>query len=427
MDYSEGIPPEPARWWSVPTMLTRPEAIDDLLEALEIRYLANRETNIHFALLTDFRDAAAGDDARRRRARSPLARAGIEALNAEIRRRSRPTSSFCSTARGAGTRRKASGWATSANAASWPISTRCCRGEEASRCSFASSSATRRFCQQVQYVITLDTDTQLPRDAARELVGTIGASAESAELSIPSNGRVTEGYSILQPRVGISLPSASRSWFVRLFAGEPGIDPYTRAVSDVYQDVFDEGSFIGKGIYDVDAFEQTLADRFPDNADPQPRSARRLLRPLGAGQRRGAVRGISRRATWPTSAGGTAGFAATGRSPAGCCRACPAPDGRSPCANPAVAAVALEDFRQPAPQPRPGGAAGSCCWPAGCCFGRRWAADLTAVRAGDRSRFRFCCRSLLELSASRRNCRCGMHLSAGLAAAGRPARRPVRC
>ena len=81
----------------------------------------------------------------------------------------------------------------------------------------------------------------------------------------PVKGVVTEGYGILQPRVGVSLPSAGRSWFVKLFAGDVGIDPYTRAVSDVYQDVFGEGSFIGKGIYDVDAFQQAVAGRFPEN------------------------------------------------------------------------------------------------------------------------------------------------------------------
>ena len=78
-------------------------------------------------------------------------------------------------------------------------------------------------------------------------------------------GIVTEGYGILQPRVGVSLPSARRSWFVRLFAGDAGIDPYTRAVSDVYQDLFQEGSFIGKGIYDVDAFQRAMNGRFPEN------------------------------------------------------------------------------------------------------------------------------------------------------------------
>ena len=116
----------------------------------------------------------------------------------------------------------------------------------------------------IKFVITLDTDTQLPRDAARQLVGTMAHPLNRPQFD-PVKGVVTEGYSILQPRVGVSLPSAGRSWFVQLFAGDVGIDPYTRAVSDVYQDVFQEGSFIGKGIYDVDAFQQAVAGRFPEN------------------------------------------------------------------------------------------------------------------------------------------------------------------
>ena len=121
----------------------------------------------------------------------------------------------------------------------------------------------------VKYVITLDTDTQLPRDSARQFVGVMAHPlnrARFADAGEAAGGeRVIEGYGILQPRVGISLPGANRSWYARLHGGDPGIDPYTRAVSDVYQDVFGEGSFIGKGIYDVDAFEPALGDRFPEN------------------------------------------------------------------------------------------------------------------------------------------------------------------
>ena len=121
----------------------------------------------------------------------------------------------------------------------------------------------------VKYVITLDTDTQLPRDAARQFVGVMAHPLNRARFDAAGthkgSGLVTEGYGILQPRVSVSLPGANRSWYVRLHGGDPGIDPYTRAVSDVYQDVFREGSFIGKGIYDVDAFERALDARFPEN------------------------------------------------------------------------------------------------------------------------------------------------------------------
>ena len=130
---------------------------------------------------------------------------------------------------------------------------------------FRRSWARPGCCGRFAYVITLDTDTQLPRESARQLIGTMAHPLNRPHFD-PARGIVTEGYSLLQPRVDVSLPSAGRSWFVRLHAGDTGIDPYTRAVSDVYQDLFQEGSFIGKGIYEVDAFERALAGRFPENA-----------------------------------------------------------------------------------------------------------------------------------------------------------------
>ncbi|HSW23489.1 MAG TPA: glucoamylase family protein, partial [Burkholderiaceae bacterium] len=118
----------------------------------------------------------------------------------------------------------------------------------------------------VRYVITLDTDTQLPRDAARKLVATMAHPLNRPRIGgRPESPRVVAGHGILQPRVGVSLAAASRTRFGRLFGGDAGIDPYTRAVSDVYQDLFGEGSFIGKGIYDVDAFEHVLGGRLPEN------------------------------------------------------------------------------------------------------------------------------------------------------------------
>lgn len=122
----------------------------------------------------------------------------------------------------------------------------------------------RSILHKVKYVITLDTDTQLPRDTARRLVSTM-VHPLNRPVFDHHRGVVAEGYGILQPRIGVSLPSARRSWFVRIFAGDAGIDPYTREVSDVYQDVFREGSFIGKGIYDVDAFQRAMKGRFPEN------------------------------------------------------------------------------------------------------------------------------------------------------------------
>ena len=118
--------------------------------------------------------------------------------------------------------------------------------------------------QNIRYVITLDTDTQLPRDSARQFIATMAHPLNQPQLDAAGR-RVIEGYGILQPRVTASLPSENASRYEHLCGGEPGIDPYTRTVSDVYQDVFYEGSFIGKGIYDVDTFERLLGNRLPDN------------------------------------------------------------------------------------------------------------------------------------------------------------------
>jgi len=116
----------------------------------------------------------------------------------------------------------------------------------------------------IKYIITLDTDTQLPRDTAWKMIGTMAHPLNHPVYS-EKKKRVTGGYSILQPRVSNSLPVADSSIYARLHGNDPGTDPYTKATSDVYQDLFLEGSFIGKGIYDLDAFELTLKDRFPEN------------------------------------------------------------------------------------------------------------------------------------------------------------------
>jgi cyclic beta-1,2-glucan synthetase len=260
LDFSKGIPDGHRTIVIVPTLLSRPQEIDDLLEALEIRYLGNRDPNLFFALLTDFRDAPArtlpDDDAL-----LAHARAAVQTLN-ETYRDDRPCVFYLFH-----------------RPRVWNPYERVWMGYERKRGKLEQFNALLRggaktafsdivgdasVLDSIKYVITLDTDTQLPRDAARTLIGNL-AHPLNRPVYDADKGRIVEGYAILQPRASISLTSAGQSRFTRLFAGDAGIDPYTREVSDVYQDIFGEGSFIGKGIYDVDAFRQAVDGRFPDN------------------------------------------------------------------------------------------------------------------------------------------------------------------
>lgn len=119
--------------------------------------------------------------------------------------------------------------------------------------------------KDVRYVITLDSDSQLARDVGKKLVATISHPMNRPVID-PTVNRVVRGYAFIQPRVTISLTSATSSFFSQLFSGQAGLDPYTNVVSEVYQDLFGEGSFWGKGIYDVHAFERVLRDRVPENS-----------------------------------------------------------------------------------------------------------------------------------------------------------------
>jgi len=260
MDFSGGIPPESRTLAVIPTMLTSAQNVEDLVEALEVRFLANRDEHLHFGLLTDSGDAqeeTIPEDEPLLR----LARKSIVELNEKYRSPKADTFFLFHRPRRWNPRERI-----------WMGYERK-RGKLAELNSLLRGGARDRFSltvgdiavlANVKYVITLDTDTQLPRDSAWQFVGAMAHPLNRARYD-EDKQRIAEGYGILQPRVAVSLPGMNRSRYARLCGSEPGIDPYTRVVSDVYQDVFGEGSFIGKGIYDVDAFERALKERFPEN------------------------------------------------------------------------------------------------------------------------------------------------------------------
>ncbi len=260
LDLSGGVPEDARTLVVVPTLLTSVDGVGRLLEHLEVLALGNLDPHVHFAILGDFSDAAARDlpeDA-------PIlaaARSGIEALNERL-------------GEGRGDRfflfHRARLWNPAEDAwMGWERKrgkleelNRLLRG--ATDTSYDVQVGQLSVLPHVRYVITLDSDTRLPRDGAKKLVGIIAHPLNRPRLD-PRSGLVTEGYGILQPRVSVTTASAAGSRFARIFAGHTGVDPYTTAVSDTYQDLFGEGIFTGKGLYDVDAFTAALDGRVPDN------------------------------------------------------------------------------------------------------------------------------------------------------------------
>ncbi|MEO9228559.1 MAG: glycosyl transferase, partial [Devosia sp.] len=263
LELRDGVPEHLRTMVAVPTLLTTPAAIEEQIERLEIHYLASPEGDLHFALLSDWLDSDAehveGDDA--------LLAVAARAIN-RLNQRHGPAPGGAlflllhrrrvwndSEAKWIGWERK--------------------RGKlhELNRLLRVATDTT--FIEidgvpplppaDVRYVVTLDADTKLPRDTVRRLVGKMAHPLNRPRLD-EAAARVVEGYAVLQPRVTPSLPERGEgSPLQRIFSSLNGIDPYAAAASDVYQDLFGEGSYAGKGIYDVDAFEAALRDRVPDS------------------------------------------------------------------------------------------------------------------------------------------------------------------
>jgi len=261
LDLRGGVPEAARTMVIVPTLLSSVEGAEALVERLEVHALGNMDPRIHFALLTDFPDAVAehlpGEDAA-----LEAAVAGIRALNA----RYAPETADCFHLFHRARRWNASegvwmGWERKRGKIE--EFNRLLRG--ATDTSFIVQVGDPGILPRVRYCLTLDSDTHLPRDVARHLIGVIEHPLNRPRLD-PGLRRVVEGYGILQPRVSVTLASAAGSLFARVYAGHTGVDPYTTAVSDTYQDLFGEGSFTGKGLYDVDAFAASLEGRVPENA-----------------------------------------------------------------------------------------------------------------------------------------------------------------
>ena len=259
----DGVPSHLRTLVAVPTLLTSLEAIEEQIERLEIHHFASPQGDLHFALLADWVDAASEhleDDA-------VLLEAAARGI-AQLNERHDGTSGaprfllFHRQRVWNKSERRWIGWERKRG--KLHELNRLLRG--ATDTTFLSTAALPCVVPaDVRYVITLDVDTKLPRDTVRRLIGKMAHPLNQPSFDADAR-RVVEGYAVLQPRVTPSLPIGREgSLFQRVFSGMSGIDPYSSAVSDVYQDMFGEGSYAGKGIYEVDAFEAALAGRVPDS------------------------------------------------------------------------------------------------------------------------------------------------------------------
>ncbi len=265
LELVDGVPPEMRTLVVVPTLLANEANVQDQIARLEIHYLSNPDGDLRFALLSDWLDAPSehvpGDDDL-----LATAAAGVQRLN--TRHGEAPGGGarfhlFHRRRRWNETEGKWMGWERK-------------RGKlhELDRLLLGSTTTDILIADRpgsappidVRYVVTLDADTQLPRGVVAKLVGTMAHPLNQAVFDA-SVGRVVQGYGILQPRITATLPAEREaSLYQRIFSGAAGIDPYASAVSDVYQDLFGEGSYTGKGIYDLRAFDQAMTDLVPENA-----------------------------------------------------------------------------------------------------------------------------------------------------------------
>jgi len=265
LEFRDGIPADCRTVVIVPSMLTSLAEVAGLLQRLELHYVANPEPHLSFALLTDLADAQEAvteTDS----ALIAAAQAGIQRLNVQY-----------------GTERVQPFYLFHRHR-QWNPQENCWMGWERKRGKLTEFNRLLLGAQEtsfsvqvgdldslvgatatpVRYVITCDADTQLPHGVARRLVGSLAHPLNQPCFDDQSQ-RIVAGYSLIQPRVSVALADGQKSWYVRIMANSRGIDPYATAASDVYQDTFGEGSFTGKGIYELLAFERSLAGAFGEN------------------------------------------------------------------------------------------------------------------------------------------------------------------
>jgi len=253
MDYKEGIPKECRTVTVVPALVTGFEAAREILDDLEVYYIANQDENLFFALFGDFGDAKKeATEEELQTVRQVEER--VEELNNKYGREifyylHRQRVYIPDEDKYMGDERKRGA-----------LMDFCAVLKGLKKDGFLNKEI--KYPEDIHYVITLDADTQMPRDAAKKLIGAMSHPLNRPVLS-EDGLRVVKGYGLMQPRIGIDVVSAAKTHFSLIFSGQAGLDTYSAAASDVYQDLFGEGIFTGKGIFDLNIYYSVLNKTFP--------------------------------------------------------------------------------------------------------------------------------------------------------------------
>lgn len=260
MEFKDGIPNECKTIVVVPTLLTSEKKVIDIINNIEVYYMGNRDKNLYFAVLGDFGDSSLEYEEKDSELIN-CALKNIRLLNEKYNKGQQDKFYFFNRYRKFNAKqRKWIGWERKRG--KLMEFNALLRGEK--NTSYNTISGSINCLKDTKYVITLDSDTMLPRENSKRLIGAMAHILNTPVLS-KDGKNILRGHGLMQPRVNISVTNAGKTLFSKIFSGETGIDIYTRAVSDVYQDLFDEGIYTGKGIYDIDIFSSILNNRIPEN------------------------------------------------------------------------------------------------------------------------------------------------------------------
>ncbi|NOH15216.1 cyclic beta 1-2 glucan synthetase [Clostridium cochlearium] len=261
IEFKKDIPKEYSIMVVIPTLVNSKKRVSELMEDLEVYYLANRSENIYYGILADFKDS----DKKEEEGEDEINKFALEEtkrLNKKYSKNGKNIFYFFNRYRQFNEKQGVwLGWERKRG--KLEEFNRLIRGDKETSYNVISGDIKNLY--EVKYIITLDADTQLPMGMAKKLIGAMAHVLNTPYIDY-KNKKVLRGYGLMQPRIGVGVLSGNKTLFSKIFSGETGIDTYTCAVSDIYQDLFGEGIFTGKGIYDVDIFNYMLKDEIPENS-----------------------------------------------------------------------------------------------------------------------------------------------------------------